>query len=55
MAKWSFTCRDNSGFLQNIKVTAPSKPEAIEKAFKIAKSKAKGDISPQWTCRLISP
>lgn len=54
MAKWAFSCSDNGGKKQFFTVTAKSKPEAIEKAFKKARKNAMGDISPHWECRLIS-
>ena len=51
MAKWIFTAKDNGGKQQIIKVTAASKPEAIEKGFTKANRKAAGDITT-WNCRL---
>ena len=53
MAKWSFTCCDNSGKRQCFTVSANDKQKAIEKAFQKAKKNARGDISPHWECRLI--
>ena len=53
MAKWIFTAKDNGGKQQVIKVTAASKPEAIDKGFKKANRKAAGDITT-WNCRLHS-
>ena len=51
MAKWIFTAQDNGGKHQIIKVTAASKPEAIDKGMERAQRKAAGDINT-WNCRL---
>ena len=52
MAKWLYSCIDNGGKRQNIKVNAADKPSAIEKGFQMAKKKAAGDII-SWNCSLI--
>lgn len=54
MALWSFSCSDNGGKKQFLKVKADSKTEAIQKGFAKAKKNAKGDIGYNWECRLIS-
>lgn len=55
MKNYSWACHfsDNSGKKQNFKIKAPSKEEAIDKAFARAKKYAKGDLDPStWTVRL---
>lgn len=49
--KWTFKARDNGGKMQVLKVTANSKPEAIEKGIKAAQKRAAGDIT-NWECYL---
>lgn len=51
MTTWLFSCRDNGGKFQVFRVKAPSKPEAIDKAFKRARKHAAGDITT-WDCKL---
>jgi hypothetical protein len=53
MAKWYFSVLDNGGKRQSFTVSAPSKPEAIEKGMKRAKKNAAGDIHT-WDCKLKS-
>ena len=50
--KWRFSCNDNGGKHQVIKVKAPDKTGAISEGFKQAKKKSHGDIIA-WDCRLI--
>lgn len=52
MATWRFSCNDNGGKHQVIKVKAPDKTGAISEGFKQAKKKSHGDIIV-WDCRLI--
>lgn len=52
MATWSYTCIDNGGKRQFLKIKANSKPEAIEKGFTRARKNASGDIN-NWDCKLI--
>jgi len=53
MSKWDFSCNDNGGKKQYFVVSANSKPDAIEKAFKKARKNAAGDIAT-WNCKLKS-
>lgn len=52
MHKFSCYFIDNGGKKQFFTVTAKSKPEAIEKAFKKAKKGAAGDFN-NWEVKLI--
>lgn len=54
MATWIFRCQDNNGKRQFFKVKANSKLEAVNKGFEKARKNAKGDISYNWECNLIS-
>lgn len=47
-----FTCIDNGGKRQHIKIKAKDKTEAINLGFKQANKKAKGDII-SWDCHVI--
>jgi len=51
MAKWLYTCLDNSGKRQAITVTAPDKFTAIRSGRDRAMKKAAGDIV-RWDCKL---
>ena len=51
--KWHFECVDNGGKRQSFTVSAKTKDEAIRKGFERAKRNAKGDISPNWSCKLM--
>lgn len=51
MYKFIFTCIDNGGMHQCIKLKAHDKQEAIHKGFEKASKKAKGDIT-SWECEL---
>lgn len=53
MAKWNFSAMDNGGKRQFFTVTAPTKPEAINKGIERAKKHAAGDVT-SWTCSLKS-
>ena len=50
-AKWDFYCIDNGGKKQFFTVSAPTKTDAIEKAFRKAQKAARGDIGA-WECKL---
>ena len=52
MAVWTFRCVDNGGKRQFFDVKADSKLEAINKGFKKAEKKAKGEITFNWECVL---
>ena len=49
--RFNFACHDNGGKYQSFAVSAASKDEAIQKAFKKANKAAAGDIT-SWECRL---
>lgn len=48
---FTFTCRDNGGKCQCIKIKAPDKATAILKGLTQAKRKSAGDITV-WECKL---
>lgn len=50
---WHFICHDNSGKKQSFRIVAGDKDEAIRKGMERARKNAKGDICPNWSCRLI--
>ena len=50
---WSFTCIDNGGKRQSLKIKAADKQTAINKGFEKARKEAKGDITT-WGCSLVS-
>ena len=51
MYKFTFTCIDDGGKHQCIKVKAHDISEAIHKGFEKARKKANGDIT-SWECEL---
>lgn len=54
MAKFIFTINDNSGKKHIYTIKATDKQAAIEKGFRKANKNKKGDLYPNFECRLIN-
>lgn len=52
MYTFTFTARDNGGKFHCYKVKAKDKADAIRKGLDKARKNAKGDLNPNWQCKL---